>query len=236
MRCVEIPWVILQFSKIKNIEKILDLGTSFFDKKYFKVFFETVILPTSDFYTIDIIPFSPDRFSNYVNVDLLGKKIKSKRADIRNIPYPTNFFDLIFCISTIEHVGFDKINLTETKSTFDRSDELPKTFPSIESWNEDFKAIKEIIRILKPGGKLLLTVPFGKEEIIAEKDSLGLYAFELQYDEKRLNEITNLYSVKVMKKQIFVYDNDRGWNDGTPPIIPFPMSAVACLEIEKEIR
>ena len=236
MRCVEIPWVVLQFLKLRNKEKILDLGTSFFDRKYFKIFFETVILSSRDFYAIDFIPFNPERFSSYVNVDLLEKKIKFKRADIRHIPYPTNFFDLIFCISTIEHVGFDKINLSETKSSFDRSDELPTTFPSIESWNEDFKAIKEIIRILKPGGKLLLTVPFGKEKIIAKKDSQGLYALELQYDEKHLNKITKLPSIKVMKMQIFVYDNDRGWNDEIPPIIPSPKSAVACLEIEKVLK
>lgn len=62
MRCIEIAWVILQFLSIRYSEKILDLGISFFDKKYFKLFFESVILPSNEFHGIDIIPFNPKRF------------------------------------------------------------------------------------------------------------------------------------------------------------------------------
>ncbi len=39
MRCIEIPWVILKFLKERNKERVLDLSTTFFDRKYFKIFF-----------------------------------------------------------------------------------------------------------------------------------------------------------------------------------------------------
>ncbi|PIR06976.1 MAG: hypothetical protein COV55_00945 [Candidatus Komeilibacteria bacterium CG11_big_fil_rev_8_21_14_0_20_36_20] len=234
MRCVEIPWVILRVLKDKH-EKVLDLSTTFFDRKYFKVFFESLILSTEDFYSIDIIPFNYKRFADFVETDLLKEKIKFQKADARNIPYPDNFFNQIMCISTIEHIGFDKVNLAGGRSSFDRSKDLPDFFPSLETWTEDFKVMKEMIRVLKPGGKLLLTVPFGGEKIITEKDSLGLYALELRYDNKRLNKLLDFPNIKIEEKKIFVYDNNYGWNDGTSSdSIPQQLS-VCCLEIKKTI-
>ncbi len=233
MRNVEIPWVILQFQSIGNPEKVLDLGISFFDRKYFKLFWGNVILPSKEFQAIDIVPFDPERFSCYVATELLKENIKFQRADIRAMPCTSNYFDVIFCISTIEHVGFDKVNMTTGTSAFDRSACLPKKLPDVESWTEDFKAMEEIIRILKPGGKLLLTVPFGQERIIIEKDSLGLYALELQYDKKRLQRLESISGLKIARKKVFVYDRKCGWSDKIPEIIPSKRKAVACLEIEK---
>lgn len=233
MRCVEIAWVILQFLSIRNSEKILDLGISFFDKKYFRVFFENVILSSTKFHGIDIIPFNPERFLCYVAPELLKEKIIFQRADIRAMPYASNYFDVIFCISTIEHVGFDKVNMTTSATAFERFADLPKEPPDAKSWTEDFKSMEEIIRILKPGGKLLLTVPFGEEGIIMEKDSLGLYSLELQYSDKRLRRFESVPCLKITKKKVFVYDQSCGWSDKIPDIIPSKRKAVACLEIEK---
>lgn len=50
-------------------------------------------------------------------------------SDVSKLPYKDNFFDVVSCMDVVEHIE-----------------------------NEE-KAIKEIFRVLKPGGKLLLTVP-----------------------------------------------------------------------------
>lgn len=232
MRCVEIPWVILRFLKNNN-KNVLDLSTTFFDRKYFKIFFKSIILATENFYSIDIVPFNYERFSDFVPADSLKDKIKFKKADIRNIPYPNNFFDQVLCISTIEHIGFDKVDSTAKQSSFDRSEDLPDSFPALKTWNEDFKAMKEMIRVLKPDGKLLLTVPFGEEKINAKKDSLGLYALELQYSNERLKKLLDFSNIKVVEKKIFVYDNKQGWNDQLSVTLGSKKTAVCCLEIKK---
>ncbi|MFC1991144.1 class I SAM-dependent methyltransferase [Chloroflexota bacterium] len=232
-RCVEIPWIILNFLRVQNNpERILDTGISFFDRVYFNLFLNTVISPSREFHAIDIIPFKPERFFKRANKEPL-EKIRFKQGDIRCMPYIDSFFDIVFCISTIEHIGFDMVNLNNAKSSFDRPGKIPEAFPSTKSWDEDLKSMKEITRVLKPGGTLFLTVPFGKEEIIAEKDSLGLYALELQYDETRLAKITSLPGINIVQKQIFTYDKVGGWDDKILSSITSRKSAVACLEIEK---
>lgn len=65
-------------------------------------------------------------------------------GDIRNSDFSDNSLDIVVIVSTLEHVGVSgRYNI----STIDD--------------NGDFKATREILRILKPGGILCGTVPFG---------------------------------------------------------------------------
>lgn len=67
-----------------------------------------------------------------------------KKGDIRATPFGNGFFDAVVVVSTLEHIG------------------VPGRY-GIEEADEtgDFKAMAEIFRILKPGGKVLITVPYG---------------------------------------------------------------------------
>jgi SAM-dependent methyltransferase len=58
-------------------------------------------------------------------------------------------FDLIWCISALEHFGMDNSSYTDQ---FILSEEM------------DVQAMKEMVRILARGGRLLVTVPYGKYE------------------------------------------------------------------------
>lgn len=60
----------------------------------------------------------------------------ARQADLRRLPYPDGHFDRITVISVIEHV--------------------PET--------GDTEGMRDLARVLKPGGKLILTVPFGMTE------------------------------------------------------------------------
>jgi SAM-dependent methyltransferase len=69
--------------------------------------------------------------------------------DLRSLPVREAYYDAIACLSTLEHVGCD--NSTYTGSPRDQ-----------ENRPDDFvQAVQEFARVLKPGGRLFLTVPFG---------------------------------------------------------------------------
>ncbi len=69
-------------------------------------------------------------------------------GDIRKTNFPDAFFDAVTAVSSIEHVGFGS---SETNFSGDKD------------------ACQEILRILKPEGKFLLTVPFGLEGVYSIK-------------------------------------------------------------------
>ena len=58
-------------------------------------------------------------------------------------------FDLIWCISTLEHIGLDNAGYT---AQFERNDDL------------DRQAFERMLGYLAPAGRLLVTVPYGKAE------------------------------------------------------------------------
>ncbi len=65
---------------------------------------------------------------------LLAEGINGKVGYIEDIPYEDNSFDVVFCSEVLEHLSNHQIDL----------------------------GLKEIHRILKPGGKLIGTVPFNE--------------------------------------------------------------------------
>ncbi len=71
------------------------------------------------------------------------------KGDITKTPFEANTFDCIWCISSLEHFGMDNSGYT---ANFTRADAM------------DAKAVHEMLRILAPGGRLLITVPYGKFE------------------------------------------------------------------------
>ena len=67
-------------------------------------------------------------------------------GEIWNTDFPDNFFDAVYAVSTIEHLGLSgRYGITK------------------EDAEGDVRAVREIARILRPGGVLLCTVPYGKE-------------------------------------------------------------------------
>ena len=75
-------------------------------------------------------------FRNCENISYLTADLEKdnvmEKMDITNIHYSDDYFDAIICNHVLEHI------------------------------NEDIKAMKELYRVLKPGGWAILQVPFSK--------------------------------------------------------------------------
>ena len=167
-RCIEIPWTI---SCYRGEKKVLDIGYANAEERYLK---ELSALNIPKLYGIDI-----------VEKDING--IITIRGDIRKTNLPYNiFFDLVFCVSTIEHIGRD--NTVYDKKYYENDD------------LGDLKAIKEIHRITKKGGRIVLTAPYGK---------FHDYGWFIQYDDGRWNELIRASKCKQLREDFFIYKN--GW-------------------------
>jgi O-antigen chain-terminating methyltransferase len=75
--------------------------------------------------------------------------IDGVQADVRDLPFRRGSFDVVFCISTLEHVGKDN-SLYGAAAERD-----PAGIP---------QALRELRRVLRRGGRLLVTVPTGENE------------------------------------------------------------------------
>lgn len=96
-----------------------------------------------------------------MDTDLIGKT-KFVRSDVRKMPFPDNFFDIIFAVSVIEHIGLSNPQVNNTN------------IPEVDN-NGDRESFAELIRILKPSGKLIITLPFGSEYKLAFNNSARIY-------------------------------------------------------------
>jgi len=236
-RVIEIPWAL---SKYKGQRRILDVGTTHFDVDYFRYLLELLNLGVKEFHCIDMISFKPERFKAHTPNTLLDKLI-FRKANIRNSGYPDDFFDLIFCISTIEHVGFDEENLNPREDTsFIRPEAKPKKM-DWRKWNEDYKVLKELLRIVKPGGSVLLSIPFGKATTLVLKDSKERYAQVFIYDYERLQAVLNSFRGIKIDNRYFYFSKKQGWKETKNPrelvdAKPFDEQGgeggVACIEIK----
>jgi SAM-dependent methyltransferase len=175
-RVVEYPWIL---SKIFISEKInlLDAGSAL----NFKEILNHDILKNKK---ITIVNLNPEENCFW------QKGISYVFADIRDMPFKNNLFDLITCISTLEHVGMDNILYTKNLKYKEK-----KVF--------DFeKAIFDLKRVLKKGGRILITVPFGKYQ--------NFNRFQ-QFDSNLINKVIKVFQPKNFEICYYKYTKN-GWN------------------------
>ena len=169
-RVVEIPWAMSCYDRERLV---LEVGCSFATDAYIEALRKL-------------------RIPELHGIDVSGREAPffiKKTADIRDSGYPSSFFGLIFCISTIEHIGMDN------RARYEPVHELPVTSDA------DTLALLEIRRILKSGGRIVLTVPFGKYHD---------YGWFFQYDRARLDSLIKRSRLRIIQTDYFHYRGD-GW-------------------------
>jgi len=107
------------------------------------------------------------------------------QGDILEMPFDDAFFDAVTCISTLEHLGLGYYQ--------DPKSDRPA----------DERAMQEIGRVLKSGGRLVLSVPYGIP---------GQNEHQRIYNEARLTEL--LAGWRIERKQYYVkVFPDGAWNN-----------------------
>jgi len=167
-RVVEIPWVL---SRVRDERRVLDVGYAYASGEYLSALLD---LEIPDLHGVDLATaFVPD--------------MRRTKADIRKLPYRDSSFDLVLCISTLEHIGHDN---TQYGLPFERREQ-----------GQDAAALGEMARILAPSGRLLISVPFGRRE------ERGWFK---QYDHEEWNELVDGAGLRREEDAYFSLD-EQGW-------------------------
>jgi SAM-dependent methyltransferase len=171
-RVVEIPWVL---SRWKGEKRVLDIGTAFGLPLYMH---ELLRLGASELHGVDVA---------LVKID----GVKMTQADVRNMPFPDSWFELVTCISTLEHIGLED----------------PFGTPLAGETPGDVAALKEMARVLAKGGRILVTVPFGKLEHLR---------FMKQYDLNEWDASIQRSGLEVVELDFYGY-SASGWRRAESP-------------------
>tara|TARA_B110000503_G_C7158395_1_gene418455 strand:- start:2852 stop:3640 length:789 start_codon:yes stop_codon:yes gene_type:complete len=137
-RIVEIPWVIGHLKSFTNI-KILDAGCTL-NHKYL---IDEVLLNKN---TISFVNLYKEKFSDSRN------SVSYMESDISNLNIENDTYNIVTCISVLEHIGFDN-------QIYNHSKTINKNL-SINR-NLYINGILEIKRVLAKNGVAYLSFPFG---------------------------------------------------------------------------
>ena len=136
-RIVEYPWALSRIAP--DSRRLLDAGSVFNFK-------EIVEYPLIKNKQLTIFTLSPEKDAFWKN------GISYNYGDLRDLPFRDGWFDEICSLSTLGHVGMDNRIYTHVSSHG-------------KIGLEAEKAVKELLRVLRPGGKFLISVVFGKRQL-----------------------------------------------------------------------
>jgi len=196
-RAVEYPWVLSQLKDLRSGSTILDAGCSdsLLSHELASCGYRVVGIDIRDY-------------------PLKGRGINFVKGNLLKTGLPSEFFDAVIIVSTIEHVGL------RAYGQLDLDDE------------GDLRAIKEVGRILKKGGKVILTVPY------VGRASFTVSEFERRYNRTRLNKLIQGFTI-IREDYFYPFMTDEGgiWvrvDRNLADKIVFTKPGVACLVLKKE--
>ncbi len=108
--------------------------------------FKHIDISSSLYFCGIVSSFIPVDFYDYRPADLRLEGLKTASADLMKLPFADQSVESISCMHTIEHVGLGRYG-----------DPLDP--------RGDIKAIKELKRVVKVGGSLILVMPVGRQKI-----------------------------------------------------------------------
>jgi SAM-dependent methyltransferase len=214
-RIVEYPWL---FSRLPDGPgKLLDAG-SILNHDFI------VSHPKLQTKDVTVMTLAPE------NQCYWEKCISYVYGDIRNMILRDGVFDYVVCMSTLEHVGLNNQRF--------HGGALPSSPQELQS---HACAIRELSRVLKPGGRCFVSVPFGKRE---------MQEWQQIFDGELVEQMIQEFGPKSWEATFFRYSGEAGWKccdmdaaadaryfdyqkDVPWKGHPAAAEAVACLELQK---
>ncbi|MDD5013955.1 MAG: hypothetical protein PHW73_02490 [Atribacterota bacterium] len=175
-RVVEYPWF---FSKLKEEGAvILDAGAALNHPEIL----ELANLKNKKLYITTL---------SYEGFQIKRDTVYYRYGDLRTTSYENDFFDAIACISTLEHIGMNNELLYISSKHNDKNDK-----------SGFLDAMKEFKRILRVGGTLYVTIPFGQY-----KDLGWMQVF----NSDTVGKLIEQFSPSHKSETYFKYENNQ-WN------------------------
>jgi SAM-dependent methyltransferase len=172
-RVIEYPWVL---SHLPAGGRVLDAGSTLNHAHVLDAF-----LPRLE--ALHILTLTPEA------VAFPERSVSYVYGDMRDIPYRDGFFDAIVAISSVEHVGMDNSRYGVRQPRADEPDRALRD------------AVEELLRVLRPTGTLLMTVPYGRSED---------HGWFRQFGRDDAGRLTALFAPRRVHVDVYGY-GARGW-------------------------
>jgi len=184
-RLIEIPWAL---ARVRPDDRVLDIGTANAEPAYVAA----LVGRAREVSGVDV-----------AEADIPG--IRTVVADVRDLPFEDGSFDLVLCVSTLEHVGRDN----RVYGAADEADPGGIT-----------DALEELRRVV--GGRLVVTVPCGTAED---------HGWFVQLEPEAWNDAFLAAGFSVLEEEIYAL-GPEGWRaapDFEPAGVRYGASAAAVL-------
>ncbi len=172
--------------EIKKSDKVLDVLTG-----YANFLIQIEKIRKMKITGIDNSNFIISAAKKNIRKNGLSDLIEIKKADAKNMPFPDNYFD-----AAVNYMGWGDVALTCGKLGIR-------------------KIIKEIARVLKPNGKIMISFPLVVEkpknqiEITDEKIQIYLYGRKRHYPKRFFIKELKDNGIKLTSSKLFLYPDKR---------------------------
>lgn len=173
-RIIEYPWVLARLGFANRL--LLDAGSTL----NYPYILDLHVLRNR---SVVIYNLSPENIVSRSNVSYIY-------GDLRRTILKSECFDEIVCISTLEHVGMNNTCIYTNEPRYDEF--KPGDYQDV---------VREFKRLLKPSGRLFITVPYGRYEN---------HGWLQQFDHKNIEKVLEVFEGSTSSVVYYKYLSD-GW-------------------------
>lgn len=208
-RAVEVPWAASCLARLRP-KRLFDVGLSLASLDYLGLLLEHARQPGNVLRAVDII--DPARVRSrypgewWPEIRAVGVEVR----DARELSPAAEPFDMVNCVSVIEHIGFDKASRDDPKSAFERA-ASPGDVPLARDPAIDGRVLAGIAGLLRPGGVLVISVPMGRGGPVLLRDSLGYYCAQWEYAPQDWRRIAGARGFRLEEALFHAVGGDLVW-------------------------